>query len=71
VIASVPWFRRAKDLRAAVTLPAADHQLFLVVLKGGLLPRYGSAVLDRRLTLVAVSGMLLLVAGVMVLWLIG
>jgi hypothetical protein len=39
-----------------------------------LLQRYGSAmrdVLDRNLTLVAIGGMLLLVAGVMVLWLIG
>ena len=52
-----------------------------IVARGGrylllavLLQRYGSAVraaLERRLTLVVVSGLVLLVAGVMVLWLIG
>jgi len=44
------------------------------LLLAALLRRDGSAmrgVLDRYLTLVAIGGMLLLVAGVMVLWLIG
>jgi membrane protein YqaA with SNARE-associated domain len=48
----------------------AGRYLLLAVL----LQRYGSAVrgvLDRYLTLVAVGGMVLLVAGVMVLWLLG
>jgi membrane protein YqaA with SNARE-associated domain len=54
----------------ACVIARAGRYLLLATL----LQRYGSAmrgVLDRNLTLVAIGGMLLLVAGVMVLWLIG
>jgi membrane protein YqaA with SNARE-associated domain len=54
----------------ACVIARAGRYLLLAVL----LRRYGSAVrgvLDRYLTLVAVGGALLLVAGVMVLWLLG
>jgi hypothetical protein len=54
----------------ACVIARAGRYLLLAVL----LRRYGSAVrgvLDRYLTLVAVGGMLLLVAGVAVLWLLG
>jgi hypothetical protein len=54
----------------ACVIARAGRYLLLAVL----LRRYGSAVrgvLDRYLKLVAVGGMLLLVAGVAVLWLLG
>jgi hypothetical protein len=50
----------------ACVIARAGRYLLLAVL----LRRYGSAVLDRDLKLVAVGGMLLLVAGVAVLWLL-
>jgi membrane protein YqaA with SNARE-associated domain len=59
----------SRFLLACIVARAGRYLLLAVLLQ-----RYGSAVravLDRYLTLVAVGGMLLLVAGVMALWLIG
>jgi membrane protein YqaA with SNARE-associated domain len=59
----------SRFLLACIVARGARYLLFAVLLQ-----RYGSAVraaLERCLTLVVVGGIVLLVAGVMVLWLIG